>query len=90
MQRLYEHSRALVYPSLLESFGLPLLEARQAGLSIIAAELDYVRDLIDPEEAFDPRSPRSIARAIKRFLQVSETTPTILTSDAFVSRLLAV
>ncbi len=90
MQRLYEHSRALVYPSLLESFGLPLLEARQAGLSIIAAELDYVRDLIDPEEAFDPRSPRSIARAIKRFLQVSETTPTILTSDAFVNRLLAV
>jgi glycosyltransferase involved in cell wall biosynthesis len=90
MQRLYGQSRALVYPSRLESFGLPLVEARQAGLSIIAAELDYVRDLIDPEETFDPESPLSIARAVKRFLHVSETPSEILTSDAFVSRLLAV
>jgi len=89
MQRLYDHSRALVYPSMVESFGLPLLEARQAGLSIIAAEMDYVRDLVDPEESFDPQSPQSIARAIKRFLQIPETPLTVLTSDAFVSRLLA-
>lgn len=90
MHGLYENSRALVYPSTFESFGLPLVEARQAGLSIIAAELDYVRDLIDPEEVFDPRSPQSIARAIKRFLQISETPITILSSEAFVGRLLAV
>lgn len=90
MQQLYDRSQALVYPSMVESFGLPLLEARQAGLSIIAAELDYVRDLVDPEESFDPRSPQSIARAIKRFLQITETPLTVLTSDAFVSRLLAV
>lgn len=90
MQRLYDHSQALVYPSTLESFGLPLFEARQAGLSIIAAELDYVRDLVNPEETFDPGSPRSIARAIKRYLNVPEAAPTVLTSEAFVSRLLAV
>ena len=90
MQRLYEHSRALVFPSTMESFGLPLLEARHAGLSIVAAELDYVRDLVDPDEAFDPRSPQSIARAIRRFLQIPERPLTILSSDAFVSRLLAV
>jgi glycosyltransferase involved in cell wall biosynthesis len=90
MRRLYDCSGALVYPSMVESFGLPLLEARQAGLSIIAAELDYVRDLIDPEESFDPHSPQSIARAIKRFLQIPETPLPVLTSDAFISRLLAV
>lgn len=90
VQRLYECSNALVYPSLVESFGLPLLEARQAGLSIVAAELDYVRDLVDPEEAFDPRSPLSIARAVKRFLRMPETPLQILTSDAFISHLLAV
>ena len=90
MQCLYSQARAMVYPSVMESFGLPLIEARQAGLPIIASELDYVRDLIDPDEAFDPRSPQSIARAIKRFLQIPESPPTILTSDLFVSRLLAV
>lgn len=90
MQRLYDCSRALVYPSMVESFGLPLLEARQSGLSIIASELDYVRDLIDPEESFDPQSPQSIARAVKRFLKMPEPPLTVLSSDEFVTRLLAV
>jgi glycosyltransferase involved in cell wall biosynthesis len=87
MRRLYDQAQALVYPSLMESFGLPLLEARQAGLSILASELDYVRDVVDPEEVFDPRSPQSIARAVKRFLHVSEGVPVILTGDEFVNRL---
>lgn len=89
MQRLYGCARALIYPSLMESFGLPLIEAQQAGLSIIAAELDYVRDLVEPKEAFDPHSPRSIARAVKRFLHISEPPVAVLTSDEFVKRLLA-
>lgn len=87
VQRLYDNARALVYPSTVESFGLPLLEARQAGLSIVAAELDYVRDLIDPEETFDPESPMSIARAVKRFLQVPEMDSAILSNETFVIRL---
>ena len=68
IQDLYAEADALVYPSRFESLGLPLIEARAAGLPIVAAELDYVRDLIDPEESFDPESPVSIARAVKRFL----------------------
>jgi glycosyltransferase involved in cell wall biosynthesis len=77
---LYVHARALIFPSRLESFGLPLIEARQAGLPILAAELDYVRDLVDPEEVFDPTSARSIARAVKRFMCMPESQ--ILTLDA--------
>lgn len=88
MRGLYNQAQAMIYPSVLESFGLPLIEARQAGLPILASELDYVRDLIDPEETFDPRSPQSIARAVKRFLQIHEAPLNILTSDMFVSRVL--
>lgn len=69
---LYEASRALIYPSLGESFGLPLLEARQVGLPILAAELDYVRDVCEPVQSFDPLSPISIARAVRRFLEQPE------------------
>lgn len=90
MRQVYGQSKALVYPSVMESFGLPLIEARQAGLPIIASELDYVRDVVDPEETFDPRSPQSIARAIKRYLRIPETPLPVLQADAFVSRLLAV
>jgi glycosyltransferase involved in cell wall biosynthesis len=57
---------ALIFPSLTESFGLPLLEARAAGTPIIAAERDYVRDVCAPAETFDPLSARSIADAVRR------------------------
>lgn len=65
---LYRDSKALIYPSGFESFGLPLIEAKLAGLPVLAPELDYVRDVLDPVESFDPRSHISIARAVKRFL----------------------
>lgn len=65
---LYYNSRALIFPSLSESFGLPLIEAREVGLPILAGELDFVRDVCVPIHSFDPGSPVSIARAVKRFL----------------------
>lgn len=66
--RLYASARALIFPSLGESFGLPLIEARQAGLPIVAPELDYVREVCEPVQTFDPLSAVSIARAVKRFV----------------------
>jgi glycosyltransferase involved in cell wall biosynthesis len=64
----YTNARALIFPSMSESFGLPLLEAVSIGLPILASELDYVRDVCIPDETFDPESPVSISRAVKRFL----------------------
>ena len=69
---LYAQAGALIFPSTSESLGLPLIEAVHAGLPILAAELDYVRDVCDPVQTFDPTSPVSIARAVKRFLSVPE------------------
>lgn len=87
-QALYRSARAMIYPSLGESLGLPLLEARESGLPIIAAEKDYVRDLIDPVETFDPYSAVSIARAVKRFLDIPRTTQPILTPQQFLEAIL--
>ena len=57
---LFNHAGALIYPSITESFALPLIEARQANLAILASELNYVRDVIDPEQSFDPYSSGNI------------------------------
>ncbi len=84
VKSLYEFSRALIFPSRLESFGLPLVEARQAGLPILAPELDYVRDLIDPDEVFDPSSARSIATSVKRFMGVPESKALTLDAESFL------
>lgn len=72
VRQLYKGASALIYPSTCESFGLPLIEARQAGLPVLASELDYVRDAIDPEQTFNPESSVSIARAVKRFLGLEQ------------------
>lgn len=81
---LYRKAGAAIYPSTFESFGLPLLEARQAGLPVLAPEMDYVRDVVDPEETFDPHSPISIARAVKRFMGIEEQALPLQDAKSFV------
>lgn len=82
--QLYVQTRALIFPSLFESFGLPLIEARQAGMPVLAAELDYVRDVLDPEQSFDPGSPISIARAVKRYLGLEEGAVQLMDAAKFL------
>lgn len=85
---LYKKSMAAIYPSTFESFGLPLIEARQAGLPVLASELDYVRDVLDPEQTFDPESAVSIARAVKRFLGLQEEPLPLQDAARFIEHLL--
>jgi glycosyltransferase involved in cell wall biosynthesis len=88
IQSLYDEARALIYPSDFETLGLPMIEARCAGLPILASELDYVRDLVDPEQTFDPNSPVSIARAVKRFLGKPERPLPLTDAKTFLAKLL--
>ena len=88
IKQLYTQVEALIFPSTFESFGLPLIEARQAGLAVIASELDFVRDVLDPEQVFDPQSPVSIARAVKRFMGASEEALPLLNAAEFMNSLL--
>jgi glycosyltransferase involved in cell wall biosynthesis len=72
---LYKAHSALIYPSISESFGLPLLEAKLISMDIIAGELDYVRDICSPVETFNPESHISIAKAIMRYGKKNYNTP---------------
>jgi glycosyltransferase involved in cell wall biosynthesis len=87
VQGLYKGIRALIYPSDSESLGLPLIEARCAGVPILASERDYVRDVIDPEQTFDPNSPVSIARAVKRFLGIIEDPLPLMDAKTYLSKI---
>jgi glycosyltransferase involved in cell wall biosynthesis len=86
--QIYDKAGAMIYPSTIESFGLPLVEARQSGLPVLASELDYVRDVLDPEQSFNPKSSISMARAVKRFLGVPETDLTLQDAQKFIDHII--
>lgn len=85
--RLYGRAGALVFPSTTETFGLPMIEAAKAGIPILAAETDFVRDACTPDQTFDPMSPVSIARAVKRQLRVPERPVELLSPKNVACRI---
>jgi len=85
---LYLSAGALVFPSLLESFGLPLIEADRLGLPIVASERDYVRDVCVPAHTFDPLSAVSIARAVRRALGQPEPPQAVRSAAEFLEAVL--
>jgi glycosyltransferase involved in cell wall biosynthesis len=87
IKKIYFKGSALIYPSLVESLGLPLIEAREAKVDIIAAELDYVRDVVSPAQTFNPNSPISIARSVKRYLGIPTTLIKLCNSEKLIIHL---
>ena len=83
----YGKVNGLIYPSFFECFGIPILEALNYNLPIIASELDYVRDFVNPAETFDPNSPKSIARAVKRFFGHEEKMISVLSAKEFTKEI---
>lgn len=63
----YLKSTALIFPSVLESFGLPLIEARQLGLPILCSDLPYAHEVLEGYSRvafFDPHRPEMLADSI--------------------------
>jgi len=82
-----KYSKCLIFPSLLESFGLPLIEAEYFSTPILAPELDYVRDVVKPHQTFDAQSPVSICSAVLRFLNKEENN-SILQPEQFINKVM--
>lgn len=66
--KLYAQSKCLVFPSTEETFGLGLVEAVNMGLDIIASDLSYVYQSVEPSLVFDPNSSFDISLKIQEYL----------------------
>jgi glycosyltransferase involved in cell wall biosynthesis len=69
----------LVFPSLVESLGLPLYEARNLGIPIVAGDTAFGKEALDGYSAvswFDPKSPDSLAIAMKHSLESTQDNST--------------
>ena len=62
----YQRAHALLYPSALEGFGLPLVEAARHGLPVIASDLDVFREIGgDAPRYVEPLNSAELAAAMR-------------------------
>jgi glycosyltransferase involved in cell wall biosynthesis len=64
---LYRLARALVFPSLFEGWGFPVLEAFSAGLPVVCSSTPSLREVVGGAAVtFDPTKPEELARQLRR------------------------
>lgn len=70
---LYHHAQALVFPSLMEGFGLPGLEAMQNNCLVLASDIPVFREIYkDGAVYFNPREISTIHATIRQVLTEKE------------------
>jgi glycosyltransferase involved in cell wall biosynthesis len=63
---LYNRAVALIFPSLYEGFGLPVLEAFACGTPVIASSAASIPEVAgDAALSFDPQDPSALAEAMR-------------------------
>jgi glycosyltransferase involved in cell wall biosynthesis len=83
MAALYRASVGLVFPSLYEGFGLPLLEAMALGVPVLASDTTCIPEVAgDAALYFDPRVPRAIVSAIERLCTEDELRRRLITAGS--------
>lgn len=84
LQKLYGKSTALLFPSKIETFGLPLLEAAIHGLTILASNLAYANEvLINYENKYfcNPDSPEEWMIRIKKIVNMNDIRTPLKSDD---------
>jgi alpha-1,2-rhamnosyltransferase len=64
----YMHAKALIFPTIVEGFGLPIIEAQQKGLPVFASDLTVLREVASDSAAyFDNTVPQTLADMLYAF-----------------------
>lgn len=86
IDRIYAGCRALIFPSLMEGFGLPLVEARARGCPVIASDLPVFLELADEGVTFFPRSSSAALAAAVKDHADADRRPSVGAQQAFLWR----
>ena len=83
----YEHAAGLLYTSLWEGFGLPVLEAFGLGCPVVASNLSALPEVGGEEAIYvEPESTESIRGGIRRCLAEGRTAPRVAARQAQAAR----
>lgn len=76
---LLENCKALIFPSLYEGFGMPLLEAMEHGKPVMCSNVTSLPEVAsDAALLFDPRKPGDIVHAIARIENEPELAKSLI------------
>jgi glycosyltransferase involved in cell wall biosynthesis len=84
----YVKNQNLIFPSLKESFGLPLIEATLKKLNVITSNLDFVKYVIEPSLIFNPLDIEDISNSILKTLTLNKLKNPRLVSKNKVDELI--
>ena len=81
-------AECFVYPSRYEGFGIPIIEAIQSGLPVVACTGSCLEEAGGPDNLYvDPDKPQEMAEAIKTLIANNETKKQIVAkSQQYVTR----
>jgi len=79
MPLLYRGAGLLIFPSLFEGFGIPLLEAMASDCPVVCSNVTSIPEVVgDAALLFDPHDPEAIADAMHRVLTDTELRRTLV------------
>ena len=82
--KLYEECDAMVFPSRLESWGLPLSEFEDTGKPIIVSDLAYAHEVLDGYEAVSYADPLNVDEWTEKILKLFKNKLTFDKNEAIV------
>jgi glycosyltransferase involved in cell wall biosynthesis len=87
IRNLYQHARVFVFPSLIEGFGIPPLEALWHGVPVVCSDIPVVREVCGAVVRYaNPMDPADFARVILRTLREPQYTERRETGREWASR----
>lgn len=88
LAKIYRHACCFVYPSRYEGFGIPIIEAIQSGLPVVAATGSCLEEAGGPDCLYvSPDDPKGLAEAVERLSGASkERQELVAKSQQYVRR----
>lgn len=95
MDMLFKNANAVIYPTLFEGFGMPVLEALSHGVPVACSDISVLREVCDDAVLyFDPTSVDAIADGMTKIVHDTRTRTRIMraakrATDKYTSERLA-
>lgn len=87
LAKIYRHAECFVYPSRYEGFGIPIIEAIQSGLPVVAATGSCLEEAGGPDCLYvSPDSPSQLAGAIKKLVDSPHKRQIVEKAQQYVRR----